>query len=168
MKLGHRQGRDPAGGALRGPRHFRAITGNGAVIYGRRTLLDFPGGKPLPGRCNAVLTRRTDFSVPGAIVCRSPQAAILATQEYEDCFVIGGESVYRQMLPYCRRVFLTRIYLAPACDAFFPDLDASEAWEITLYVYLLEETAFPMPFSPIPARNKKERNRQTLCWKSAA
>jgi dihydrofolate reductase len=127
-------------------KHFRAVTGSGAVIYGRKTLLDFPGGKPLPGRCNAVLTRQADFSVPGAIVCHSPQAAILATQEYDDCFVIGGESVYRQMLPYCRRVFLTRICVSPDCDAFFPDLDASGEWEITERSDTLEENGISYAF----------------------
>ena len=114
-----------------------------------------------------MLTRQADLSVPGAIVCRSPQAAILATQEYDDCFVIGGESVYRQMLPYCRRVFLTRLYIAPDCDAFFPDLDASGRGRSRSGAIFWKKTAYPMPFLPIPER-KFERNRQKLCWKSAA
>lgn len=109
---------------------FRETTRGACVIVGRRTLLDFPGGKPLPGRVNLVLTRHT-LEIPGATVVHSPaKAAELAQQQGRPCFVIGGGSVYRQMLPYCDTAYITKIHAAPESDTFFPVLDASGEWEL--------------------------------------
>ncbi len=106
---------------------FRRTTAGATVIVGRRTLLDFPGGRPLPGRENLVLSRSV-AEVPGARVCRSPEAAAELAKERDRAFVIGGASVYRQMLPYCRAAYVTKIRAKPESDVFFPDLDADPAW----------------------------------------
>ena len=108
-------------------KHFRAVTGSAAVIVGRRTLADFPGGRPLPGRHNIVLTRSL-AEVPGAEVVRTPAQAAEAAERQGQCFVIGGASVYRQMFPRLDRVFVTQIDAQPASDSFFPDLDADPDW----------------------------------------
>lgn len=101
-------------------RHFREITDGAAVIVGRRTLADFPGGRPLKGRRSIVLTRQ-ELDIPGAEVVHSPEAALRAAGER--CFVIGGASVYRQMLPYIDRVYVTKLDVTPVSDSFFPNLD---------------------------------------------
>lgn len=108
-------------------RHFREVTDGAAVVVGRRTLEDFPGGKPLRGRRNIVLTRQA-LEIPGAEVVHSPEAAVVSE---ERCFVIGGASVYRQLMPYISRVYVTKIELAPPSDSFFPDLDADPDWICT-------------------------------------
>lgn len=108
-------------------KRFRELTTGSAVIVGRRTLLDFPGGKPLKGRVNLVLTRQS-IGIEGAIVVHSAEEALDAAQAYDRCFVIGGDSVFREMLPHMSRVFVTKIDAAPHSDVFFPNLDTSPAW----------------------------------------
>ena len=110
--------------------HFRQVTGNAAVIVGRKTLEDFPGGKPLKGRHNIVVTRQ-DIQIEGAQVVHSTEEALAAAAEQERCLVIGGASVYRQFFPYLDRVHITKIELTPHSDSFFPDLDSLADWECT-------------------------------------
>lgn len=107
--------------------HFREATRGAAVIVGRRTMEDFPGGKPLKGRHNIVITRQ-NISVEGAEVAHSTEEALSLAAQYEKCYVIGGASVFRQFFPFLDRVEITKIDLAPASDSYFPDLDADPEW----------------------------------------
>lgn len=109
---------------------FRQTTTGAWVIVGRKTLADFPGGQPLPKRVNLVLTR-SDPEIPGALVVHSPQEALEKARDAERVFVIGGASVYRQMLPYCERVYVTKVGVCPQSDVFFPNLDESPDWVCT-------------------------------------
>ena len=118
--------------------HFRQMTEGNAVIVGRKTLSDFPGGRPLKNRYNIVVTRQ-DIQVEGAQVVHSTEEALAAAAEHPRCLVIGGASVYRQFYPHCDRVFLTKIDLAPHSDSFFPNLDADPAWVCTDQGEWLEE-----------------------------
>ena len=110
-------------------RHFREVTGSAAVIVGRKTLADFPGGQPLPGRHNIVLTRSL-AEIPGAEVVRTGEEAAAAAQRSGRCFVIGGASVYRQLFPFMTRVFVTKIDARPESDSFFPNLDLDPEWTV--------------------------------------
>ena len=112
-------------------RHFREVTGRGTVIVGRKTLADFPGGRPLKNRRNIVLTRDGSFTVEGAETAHSVEEALEKCQQDERVFVIGGESVYRALLPYCRRAHVTRIFARADNDAFFPALDTLPGWRLT-------------------------------------
>ena len=104
--------------------HFRELTRDTAVIVGRRTLADFPGGKPLKGRNNIVVTRQ-DIDIEGAEVAHSTDEALALAAKYPRTLVIGGASIYRQFLPYMDTVHVTKIDLAPTSDSFFENLDAS-------------------------------------------
>lgn len=106
---------------------FRETTRGAAVIVGRRTAQDFPGQKPLPGRENYLLTRGTG-DYPGFLPCHSPEEAVEKTRQVPQVFVIGGGSVYRQMLPYCDTAYVTKVAACPPSDTFFPNLDEDEAW----------------------------------------
>lgn len=108
---------------------FRTTTKGAAVIVGRKTLADFPGGQPLPKRRNIVLTRQ-DISIDGVDIAHSPEEADCMAGE-EKTFVIGGGSVYRQMLPMCNRVYLTKVHATPKSDTFFLNLDESPDWKMT-------------------------------------
>ena len=108
---------------------FREMTRGAAVIVGRRTLGDFPGGKPLPGRLNIVLTRQ-DLDIPGVSVCHSPEEAAQLAAQRENIFVIGGGSIYKQMLPLCERAYVTKVHATPPSDTFFPNLDNDPQWEL--------------------------------------
>lgn len=106
---------------------FRETTRGCMVIAGRRTIEDFPGQKPLPGRVNVVLTR-SGREFPGFTVCPSPEAAVELARTVPRAMVIGGGSVYRQMLPYCDTAYITKIHAVPASDTWFPNLDKDNGW----------------------------------------
>lgn len=106
---------------------FRELTGDAAVLCGRKTLEDFPGGKPLKGRHNIVLTRqKTDIS--GAEVVRSKEEALQAAEKAGKCFVIGGASVFELFYPELDRVYVTKLDCCPESAKFFPNLDQSPDW----------------------------------------
>ena len=111
-------------------RHFQSLTQGAAVIVGRRTLGDFPGGKPLKGRHNIVVTRQ-NIQIEGAQTVHSTEVALQAARAHERCLVIGGASIYRQFFPYLKRVYLTKIELTPRSDSFFPKLDTLDDWVCT-------------------------------------
>ena len=96
--------------------HFRELTMGAAVIVGRRTLEDFPGGKPLKGRHNIVVSRQS-LEIEGAELVHSTQEALEAAARQQRCLVIGGESVYRQFMPWVDTVHITKIDLAPRSDS---------------------------------------------------
>lgn len=106
---------------------FRETTRGAMVIVGRRTVEDFPGGKPLPGRVNVILTRKTG-EVPGFTVCRSTEEAVEMAKTSRRAMVIGGGSIYRQMLPFCDTAYITKVHVTPDSDTYFPDLDEDPAW----------------------------------------
>ena len=106
---------------------FRETTRGCMVIAGRRTIADFPGQKPLPGRVNVALSRTAD-EIPGFTLCRSPEEAAQLAATADRAMVIGGGSVYRQMLPLCHTAYVTKVHCAPKSDTFFPNLDEDPQW----------------------------------------
>ncbi len=106
---------------------FRETTRGAMVIVGRRTIEDFPGQRPLPGRVNVALTR-SGAEIPGFTVCHSPEAAAELAKNADRAMVIGGGSVYRQMLPLCDTAYVTKVHCTPESDTFFPNLDADPQW----------------------------------------
>jgi len=110
-------------------KRFQALTTGHAVILGRKTLATFPGGRPLKNRRNLILSRSESFAPEGAEVF--PDVDSLLAAAPVDAFVIGGASVYKALLPYCDRAYITKIDRAWPADSFFPDLDADPAWQVT-------------------------------------
>ena len=108
---------------------FRETTRGAMVIVGRRTVGDFPGQKPLPGRVNVVLSRSTE-PIEGFTVCNSPEAAAQLAKTAERAMVIGGGSIYRQMLPLCDKAYVTKVHVTPESDTYFPSLDADPNWRL--------------------------------------
>ena len=111
---------------------FRQATTGKVVVMGRKTLESFPNGMPLPKRTNIVLTTDQDYDGRGAYVVHSAEELFKELKKYpdEDIFIIGGESIYRMMLPYCDTAYVTRLDYAYDADTYFPDLDKLEEWEI--------------------------------------
>lgn len=107
---------------------FRRMTEGAAIIVGRTTLADFPGGKPLKGRHNIVMTRQ-NISIEGAVVLNEVSQALEEARKYERCFVVGGASVYMQFFPHYDRVYVTQIDAQEECTAFFPNLDRNQDWK---------------------------------------
>ena len=108
---------------------FRETTRGAMVIVGRRTIEDFPGKKPLPGRVNVALTR-SGGEIPGFTVCASPEEAVALSKTADRAMVIGGGSIYRQMLPYCDTAYITKVHATPESDTFLPNLDEDEDWYV--------------------------------------
>lgn len=118
-------------------KRFRTLTSGHTVILGRKTLATFPGGRPLKNRRNLILSRNPQFQAEGAEVFSSVEE--LVQQADGDAFVIGGASVYEQLLPYCDTAYITKIHAAFPADTYFPDLDKSEEWEIVQESESLEQ-----------------------------
>ena len=108
---------------------FRETTKGAMVIVGRKTLADFPGGKPLPNRVNVVLTRQS-LDTDGVVICHSPEEAVALAKDAPRAMVIGGGSIYKQMLPFCDTAYITKVHTAPESDTFFPDLDQDPQWKL--------------------------------------
>ena len=106
---------------------FREMTKGCMVITGRRTIEDFPGKKPLPGRVNVAISRNAS-EIPGFTLCRSPQEAAQLAKAAPRAMVIGGGSIYQQMLPYCDKAYITKVHITPESDTYFPNLDQDPDW----------------------------------------
>ena len=107
---------------------FRETTKGAAVIVGRRTVEDFPGKKPLPGRQNFLLSRGLSEQ-EGFTVCGSVKEVLEKTASFEKVMVIGGGSIYRQLLPYCTAAYITKVHAPVESDTFLPDLDEEPRWQ---------------------------------------
>lgn len=107
-------------------RRFKALTLGHGVILGRKTLATFPGGRPLKGRRNLILSRDPAFAPEGAEVYRDLDSLLAAAPG--DAFVIGGESVYRALLSRCDTAYVTRVEASFPADRYFPNLDALPEW----------------------------------------
>lgn len=112
---------------------FRDTTTGKVVVMGRKTLESFPGGQALKKRTNIVLTKNKDYKAKDVIVVHTVDALLEELKNYDDeeIYVIGGESIYRQLLPYCNVAHVTKIDHAYEADTYFPNLDEMDDWEIT-------------------------------------
>ena len=111
-------------------KHFREETAGNVVVLGRKTLETFPQGLPLKNRTNIILSKDKNYKVKDAIVVHSIKELLEELKNYPDesIYIIGGDSVYRQLLPYCDVAYITKVHVDPGSDTFFPDLDADKNW----------------------------------------
>lgn len=114
-------------------RRFRSFTTNRTIIIGRNTLATFPKGKPLPNRENLILTHDPDFSAESAVICHTLEElfSVVKDRDPDSVFVCGGEQIYRQLLPYCSKVFVTLTYSDAKADRYFPNLNQLPNWVLT-------------------------------------
>ena len=128
---------------------FREETTGKVIIMGHNTLLSLPGSQPLAGRKNIVLSRDKSLSIKGATVLNSVDACTDYLRKNNikdsDVFVIGGESVYNDFLPYCDVAHITYIDYEYEADRHFLNLDISNEWSLVLETE--EETYFDIPYT---------------------
>ena len=112
---------------------FRTETAGKVVVMGRKTLESFPGGIPLKNRINIVLTGNRDYEAKGALVLHTVEDILQELKKYpsQEVYIIGGESIYRQFLPYCDTAHVTKIDYAYEADTYFPNLDKLPEWKVT-------------------------------------
>ncbi len=113
-------------------KHFKLLTMGHVIVMGRKTYESI--GRPLPGRTNIIITQQKNFAVPGATVVNSIEDALLACEQANaadsECFVIGGEKLYRQTIAMCQRMYITEIQRDFEGDTIFPEYDPS-GWKET-------------------------------------
>ncbi|MBO7134393.1 MAG: dihydrofolate reductase [Bacteroidales bacterium] len=129
-------------------KRFKAITTGHSIIMGRKTYLSFPK-RPLPDRKNIILTT-SDTVFEGAYTAKNIEQA-LALCDSDEVFIIGGESIYRQFLPYTTKIYLTRVHQSYDADTFFPTLNMDE-WET---IDTEEHLDGEPPFTYITLRRKE-------------
>ncbi len=117
----------------RDQKHFREETTGKVVVLGRKTLETFPQGQPLQDRTNIILSENRNYRIKGAMVVHSVEELLAELKKYDtgDVYVVGGESIYRQLLPYCDTAHVTKIDHTYEADAYFPDLDRDPEWQVT-------------------------------------
>ncbi|CUO90773.1 dihydrofolate reductase [Eubacterium sp. am_0171] len=125
---------------------FRQTTTGKIVVMGRKTLESFPNGLPLKNRTNIVLTGNKDYRVKDAVIVHTLEELQEELKRYQsdDIYVIGGERIYRQLLPLCDTAYITRIDHAFQADTFLPNLDELEEWTMTEEGE--EQTCFDLEF----------------------
>ena len=125
---------------------FKGITNKGTVVMGRKTWDSLPV-KPLSDRTNIIITRnpipRKGLNVGNFDM---PTFKSLLPHLNGRIFVIGGESIYKQLLPYCDYVYLTRIYKDyENVDAYFPAL-SSNKWKCVYEGDTMKHNDIPYQF----------------------
>ncbi len=128
---------------------FKEHTVGKTVVMGRKTLESLPKGNPLPNRKNIVLTRDPDFTKEGVTVYHSIDELLknIGIAESFDTYVIGGESIYRELAPYCSMAYVTKVDAeAEGADAFMVNLDNDPNWKITDESEEFEEKGYKFKF----------------------
>ena len=135
---------------------FRQETTGKVVVMGRKTLESFPNGLPLKNRTNIVLTGNKDYNVKDAIIVHTVEELLEEIKKYpsEEVYCIGGDSVYKQLLPYCDTAHVTKIDFAYEADAHFPNLDEDPEWEITAESD--EQTYFDLEYAFVKYERKNK------------
>ena len=113
-------------------KNFRRLTIGKVVVLGRKTLETFPQGQPLSGRTNIILSRDENYKAGDAIIVHSVDELLGKVKAYnsDDVYIIGGDSIYKQFLPYCDEAIVTKVDHEYEADAYFPNLDEDSAWKI--------------------------------------
>ena len=134
---------------------FREETTGKVVVLGRKTLETFPQGQPLKNRTNIILSTNPNYQVKDAIIAHSIDELLEMLKEYDskDIYIIGGDSIYKQMLPYCDTAIVTKIFHIYEADAYFPNLDQDPEWTLTAEGE--EETYFDLEYQFVKYERKK-------------
>lgn len=136
---------------------FRNLTVGNVIVAGRKTFESFPGGKPLLGRINIVLTGQMDYNKKGIITVHSKEELWEQLKPYDsdNVFIVGGESVYRMMLPYCDTAYITKLDYAYEADTWMPNLDKEDGWGSEQEGE--EQTCFDLIYHDVIYKNKKTK-----------
>ena len=113
-------------------KRFRQMTTGNVVVMGRKTLESFPNQAPIKDRVNIVMTRNMDYQPKGVVIVHSVEELEKELEKYDtnDVFVIGGDSIYKQLLDMCDTAHITKIDYAYAADSYFPNLQEREDWQM--------------------------------------
>lgn len=138
-------------------KYFREHTMGKVVVMGRKTLESFPNGLPLKDRTNIVITSNTEYSVKDTIMVHDLDSLFEELKKYnsEDIYIIGGETIYRQLLAYCKIAYVTKIDYSYQGDTYFPNLDKEANWKMVEESE--EQTYFDLEYYFTKYENTQER-----------
>ena len=109
---------------------FKEKTIGNIIVMGRETFESLPGKNPLKDRVNIVLSRNKSFKDDRLVICDSVEATLKELEKYDSnkIFIIGGETIYKQFLPYCNELYITKVQNQQKADRFFPNIDIMKEW----------------------------------------
>ncbi|MBR2967799.1 MAG: dihydrofolate reductase [Clostridia bacterium] len=107
---------------------FKQTTSGKVVVMGKNTYLSLPK-RPLKDRINIVLTR--ECFDDGSITVKDMDELFAQIKKYDtdNVYIIGGASMYKQMLPYCDTAFITKVDADSEADTYFTNLDELSSWQ---------------------------------------
>jgi dihydrofolate reductase len=139
-------------------KRFRSFTLGKPILMGRKTFDSI--GRPLPGRDNLVLTRDRSWCAPGVAVVHSVEEALTQAGMSEELVAIGGAEIYRQVLPFARRIYLTHVHADVEGDIYFPDFDSTQWADVECRMHPADDDhAYPVTFVTLERRNAPEAPR---------
>src|SRR5665648_710798 len=140
-------------------KYFKEHTLGKTIVMGRETLESLPGGKPLLNRNNIVLTRNKGYGTD-CTICHSKEGLLKMVKDVntDEVFIIGGEKVYRQFLPYCNTCYVTKIDKTFDADKFFHNLDEDENFSVVDESEVIEENGTSYKF------DENARNERYSTW----
>lgn len=126
---------------------FKEHTVGKTIVMGRKTLESLPKSNPLPNRTNIVLTKNDGFEKDGVEIYTDIDKLIQNLKDKDDVYVIGGESIYKALLPYCNKAYVTKVAATvDDADAFMPNLDLNPDWETESESETLSEKGYDFKF----------------------
>lgn len=127
---------------------FKETTMGKVVCMGYNTLLSFPNSKPLKNRINVVLCEE-GIEIEGCICVHSVEKLLQEIKKYskDEVFIIGGASVYKTMLPYCDKVFVTKVNAVGNAEVFFPNLDENDNFKLVYESETFIDNGFEIKFT---------------------
>ena len=135
---------------------FRETTINNVVVMGNNTLKSFPNGLPLKNRVNIVLSRTASRN--DCVIVKSLSDLFEELKKYDtnNVFVIGGASIYKELLPYCNEVLVTKVDAIGGADTFFENLDNNNDFELVFESEPVETNGYTIRFTTYQNKNLKE------------
>ena len=129
---------------------FRTTTKGHTVAMGENTLMSFPGSKPLKNRINIVLSNKSEHDYENVINVHTFSDFLKTIKEHSlenDVYIIGGASIYRQMLPYCDEVLLTKVFADGNAEVFFPNLDEDHNFKLIHASEIEDDNGYQIQFT---------------------
>ena len=136
---------------------FRETTSGHVVAMGENTLLSFPNSKPLKNRTHIVLSQDVSHNYEGVINVHTFNDFLAKIKEFslkEDVYIIGGASIYNQMVPYVDEVLLTKVDEDGGAEVFFHNLDEDDNFEVIKESEKVIDNGHPIRFLTYKNKNK--------------
>ena len=129
-------------------KYFKERTMGKAVVMGRKTLESLPGGRPLPGRTKIVLTANPDYKKEDCVIVHNKEELCEKCAEFpaDGVMIIGGATLYNELMEQCDSLFITKIYEEFEADAFIKNADELPDYKVVWQSEMQEEHGIKYQF----------------------